>query len=97
MTAGIINNGYLLAVVFVNYFGEVVTSRYIRCVPPAMPSVLPHAFRLHADLETLLEPAVWAALPEGLADVARAVSRALVLLLFLERPPEELGHNSIQS
>ena len=55
-----------------------------------MLSVLPHAFGFHADLETLLESAVEAALPQHLVDDTLVVSLALVLLLVLHSPSEEL-------
>ena len=46
-------------------------------------------FELHADVETLLEPAVGAALPLRLVDDAGAVGHARVHLLVLHGPLEE--------
>ena len=61
----------------------------IRSAPPAALSVVPHSFRSHADLETLLESAVRAALPLHLVNDA-GVGAGLVLLLALQCPLEEL-------
>ena len=53
------------------------------------PSPLSLTFQLHADVETLLEAAVGAALPLGLVDDTAAVRHAGVHLLVLHRPLEE--------